>query len=826
MCKIGAVLALVGVLLWWWRCSGGGDGDFVVSGTGPLLAAVSLVNPEGTGRRQCVATLLTSARYTETLFPIWLEAVRGPGGFAGPVYVIARAGVMLAPPDSVTVLTVKEEAHDQFLKHHMWSLPCSKVVYLDVDVYSQAPLRRIFDVCTAPICASLDLQNNAGRQSGYFNCGVLALTPNKSVADVMRALFARNSPPPRFAEQDILNAALADSDVVQILPRTYNFLHGSTDERALAAINHCTFDQDKQQCMQTAAASTLHAWRARHAKVRHDNATMVCLGPRAPRRAVTVIGLWDLGARTAGDGRGLQDYLAWLGKTLMLDAAYVVFAGQAVAEWVLSSFADREICVVPMELTRHPYYGMWHDRNAKVLPAFRKRVEAPSRVENVNSEYNIIQWGKVMLMRLAIEVYDPYESQYVQWIDAGGSRFFPPGAAGAAFPEGGLADRPAGFTILAWSPNLKAQCSNQLALQGAVQYVVGGAMGCPASEIARFEGIWRDEIGQALALETAPNDQILMHMLWCKMPFLFEVAVVPARGKHEFGHLFDGFFGVARMQRVRPQRGGCTNADFEQTHPAAVFTLATVGYNYMLGVETLGLSLVEHAPPGADLVYLELAERPVHPRWRARLGRAGWKRCTVPAVMPTNVRGTYGRFIHQFTKLRLFGMTNYERIVYLDADMLAVGSIAPLFELPMHGWKIAAARDFWFTDWADGFNMGMFVVEPDKAEYHRLLRLHLSNAVAYDANSAEQAFLNEVYKDQWLRVEHRFNANTAVYDAARSYWDAHPAAVIHFTLKKPWECAGTTFRQLCSLWDSRRRASFACRGVTCVVTRLLTTDRV
>lgn len=53
------------------------------------------------------------------------------------------------------------------------------------------------------------------------------------------------------------------------------------------------------------------------------------------------------------------------------------------------------------------------------------------------------------------------------------------------------------------------------------------------------------------------------------------------------------------------------------------------------------------------------------------------------------------------------------------------------------------------------------------------------------SGSAEQGWLNKIYKNEWQEIGLIYNANMAVYEKDRKTWDKH------YNLEKPWESNNT-----------------------------------
>ena len=68
----------------------------------------------------------------------------------------------------------------------------------------------------------------------------------------------------------------------------------------------------------------------------------------------------------------------------------------------------------------------------------------------------------------------------------------------------------------------------------------------------------------------------------------------------------------------------------------------------------------------------------------------------------------------RYSKLLMWKMVHYTKLVYLDSDLLILRSIDDLFERP----QLAACPD---TLPPDKFNSGLMVVEPNKAMFQDML---------------------------------------------------------------------------------------------------------
>ena len=236
----------------------------------------------------------------------------------------------------------------------------------------------------------------------------------------------------------------------------------------------------------------------------------------------------------------------------------------------------------------------------------------------------------------------------------------------------------------------------------------------------------------------------------------------------------------------------CHNDDFLPQYHKSVWTMLTPDPNYILSTLKLGHSLrLQTTSDQFDMVVMELASKPLsRTAWRA-LHEIGWKRCVVDRVDPSQEGASRAyRYVDQFTKLRLWGMTMYHTVVYLDADTMVLRSISHLLNCHLGNHSIGVTAQNWYGKF-EFFNMGVVVIHPAKHEYQRLLKLQRDPSVHFDAAWAEQGFLNVVYKDKWYDIGCTNNALTWMAWQNHSYWTRQYAHfnVVHFGGIKPWAWA-------------------------------------
>lgn len=264
---------------------------------------------------------------------------------------------------------------------------------------------------------------------------------------------------------------------------------------------------------------------------------------------------------------------------------------------------------------------------------------------------------------------------------------------------------------------------------------------------------------------------------------------------------------VEIRDQILPQYG-CTNEDFvpPTDNRFAMFTFLTdtvekasstdrnLTYaEYTYGAAALIKSIQEHAGiHKVDTVLLEIPTRRLPDADRSWLKQLGWNICTVSPIRAKHT--PFGRFIDQFNKFHIWSFVEYDKIVYLDSDTLVTGTLDGLLERNLtDGKRIAVTQDFFGTRFVETFNMGVFLIEPNLTEFHRLMKLQANDDIKYDTPQAEQGFLNAVYKDMWEEIGIEYNANMAVWVNKRDAWPENPK-IKHYTLEKPWQEHPPTYR--------------------------------
>lgn len=146
----------------------------------------------------------------------------------------------------------------------------------------------------------------------------------------------------------------------------------------------------------------------------------------------------------------------------------------------------------------------------------------------------------------------------------------------------------------------------------------------------------------------------------------------------------------------------------------------------------------------------------------------------------------------RYAKMHLWGLTQYNRIIYLDADTMVVGDIHELFSrtLPRGPIPNGGARNVYtgvlaaHDRFAGIFNSGVMVLEPSKEVIRHMLEVYMD---IQSYNLGDQGFLNVFWKDATTLLEGKYNYLTWL---ALSTWGKSILSerrVMHYTAEvKPW----------------------------------------
>jgi inositol 3-alpha-galactosyltransferase len=174
-----------------------------------------------------------------------------------------------------------------------------------------------------------------------------------------------------------------------------------------------------------------------------------------------------------------------------------------------------------------------------------------------------------------------------------------------------------------------------------------------------------------------------------------------------------------------------------------------------------------------------------------------------------------------WTKLRIWELEQFSRVVYIDADMLVIRNMDHLFDLPQ---GFHAARDCYAGRPSceerercplfgpecagancDYFNAGLFVCEPSRLEFQRMCELVAEASLfqKFGSGYAEQDFLNWYFRGNIGFLPYVFNAMKIIRHHHPEIWRLEEVHNIHYVDAKPWrrnDPSHAPYEDLNDLW--------------------------
>jgi lipopolysaccharide biosynthesis glycosyltransferase len=176
----------------------------------------------------------------------------------------------------------------------------------------------------------------------------------------------------------------------------------------------------------------------------------------------------------------------------------------------------------------------------------------------------------------------------------------------------------------------------------------------------------------------------------------------------------------------------------------------------------------------------------------------GWRdqRMVQPIHGPTT--SPYYAHANVFTKLHLWNLVDFSKLLYLDLDTLPIAPFHSLFTIPLHG-HIGMVNDLGLAapDATQGpFNAGVIVLHPNAALFQALVQN--ITLLQYNSDLADQSYLNAFFAGQITVLPSTYNALIS----RRDVWPPH-VTIVHYTWIKPWEswsCFWNGIDDMAAVW--------------------------
>ncbi|KAI9844352.1 MAG: hypothetical protein M1837_005656 [Sclerophora amabilis] len=197
-----------------------------------------------------------------------------------------------------------------------------------------------------------------------------------------------------------------------------------------------------------------------------------------------------------------------------------------------------------------------------------------------------------------------------------------------------------------------------------------------------------------------------------------------------------------------------------------------------------------------------------------------------PLVPQQKVNVVAQRFEDTWTKLRVFSLLEYDKIIFLDADILIMGEMDPMFEITLTGKDWLGAnqacvcnidRDAWAPpEWskencawssqehpaalAQGplitpespptyhlMNSGVFIFHPSASMWERIQTFLNTTPLLSTFTFPDQHFLDEFFRNKWVSIPWQWNATKTRRYWHENIWRDEEVRALHYIVDKPWE---------------------------------------
>lgn len=199
----------------------------------------------------------------------------------------------------------------------------------------------------------------------------------------------------------------------------------------------------------------------------------------------------------------------------------------------------------------------------------------------------------------------------------------------------------------------------------------------------------------------------------------------------------------------------------------AFATLVTPAF--CMGAVTLGHTLIKYHASKYDLVCLITPD--VNKTW-IRILSQWWRTIKVQNYKP------FKGFRRSWAKVFLWELTEYEKVIYFDTDMIVLGQLDDLFNYN----QLSCVPD---TACPQICNSGVLVIEPKSGLTAKMQETAKTTKLLFGIG--DQGFINSFF-GHFTPLPPRFNVPRTQGGSFGWAYDNNITKVIHYVCKKPWKC--------------------------------------
>lgn len=137
--------------------------------------------------------------------------------------------------------------------------------------------------------------------------------------------------------------------------------------------------------------------------------------------------------------------------------------------------------------------------------------------------------------------------------------------------------------------------------------------------------------------------------------------------------------------------------------------------------------------------------------------------------------------LHNFVKLRLWELEQYDNVIFLDADTVVIQNIDHLFDYPEF---CAAPNVYESLNDFHRLNSGVFTAKPNRRTFETMLERLDQPDVFW--RRTDQTFL-ETFFPHWHGLPYIYNTLQYVWFNLPMLWSWRHIKVIHYQYEKPWQ---------------------------------------
>lgn len=159
--------------------------------------------------------------------------------------------------------------------------------------------------------------------------------------------------------------------------------------------------------------------------------------------------------------------------------------------------------------------------------------------------------------------------------------------------------------------------------------------------------------------------------------------------------------------------------------------------------------------------------------------------------------------IATFYRYLIPNILDVDKVLYLDADLIATNDLTTLYNINMEDYPVVAVKDCISEVRKEyAFNAGVLLIDVAKWKancvFEKALAIHHDKTITL--RDADQSVLNIIFKNQWLEIDDYYNFQTAEAEySVRHRTPARLPLIVHYTTQyKPWtnNVTGNIFRRI------------------------------